>query len=252
MAYWLYSVIHQRNRLIAGALVYCSGISLFFLYNLYIFGSISPYGPKDLLTNDLFWRYSAYLFDADRGLFGLNPLLFLAFIGISQLFKESIPKFLLTTLLIIFGHLPNLFHTYFWLGSCPVGRYWIVVYPLMAYLAAMGLNRIFIYLTDDTGKRYQWAILAVFLVISSLFILSFLQVYTFLRIPENFYTHFKKVYIMCGFVIDQFHLNLKPIYYSFFVAGTGQNLIYWYSFLIFFLLIGFFLANIKERRQKEY
>lgn len=235
--YWVYIFRNEKTKLIFGTTVYALGLIVFIFYNQFIFGSISPYQSRDFLVSDLVGRYTGYLFDTDRGLFALNPLLLFSFIEIARLFRKNIIRSIFPLTLIFAGHLPNLFHTIFWLGSCPVGRYWIAVYPIIAYYSFLGIKLTFDYIRErrsNEWEKYGWNFL-----IGLLTCLSLLQTWTFINMPDNYYTHFDHRFIMCEFLFSKTGIDLKFLYYSFFVNGTEIRLILWYLLLLVFIIIGF-------------
>ncbi|WP_125172177.1 hypothetical protein [Leptospira haakeii] len=234
--YWAYIFRNERTKLMLGTIVYGLGIIGFIFYNQYVFGSISPYQSKDLLVRDLIGRYAGYLFDTDRGLFALNPLLLFSLIEIARLFRKNLVRSIFPLALIFAGHLPNLFHTIFWLGSCPVGRYWIAVYPLIAYYSFLGIRQTFDYIRERRSN--EWVKYGLNFLIGFLACLSLLQTWTFINIPDNYYTHFDHRFIMCEFFLSKTGIDLKFLYYSFFVNGTEIRLILWYSLLLVFVMIG--------------
>lgn len=234
--YWVYIFRNEKTKLIFGTIVYGLGIIGFIFYNQYIFGSISSYQSRDFLLSDLIGRYTGYLFDADRGLFSLNPLLLFSLIEFTRLFRKNFIRSIFPLALIFAGHLPNLFHTVFWLGSCPVGRYWIAVYPLIIYYSFLGIRQTFDYIKEKRSnewEKYGWNFL-----IGLLACLSLLQTWTFINVPDNYYTHFEHRFIMCEFLFSKTGIDLKFLYYSFFVNGTEIRLILWYLLLLVFIMIG--------------
>ncbi|TGN03122.1 hypothetical protein [Leptospira dzoumogneensis] len=246
--YWIYTFRKEKTKLVTGTIVYGLGLIGFIFYNRYTFGSISPYQSRDFFLSDLIRRYTGYLFDTDRGIFALNPLLLFSLIEITRLFKKNFLRSIFPLALIFAGHLPNLFHTVFWLGSCPVGRYWIAVYPLIAYFSFLGIRQTFDYIEEKRSKqweKYGWNFL-----IGLIAGLSLLQTWTFINVPDNYYTHFDHRFIMCKFIFSKTGIDLKFLYYSFFVNGTEIRSLIWYLLLLVFITIGFRIEKFHRSDRK--
>ncbi len=241
--YWMYINRGEKSKVLIGSALYGAGILLFLLYNYFLYRGISPYGQKDVLLKDIFFRYMAYLFDADRGIFSLNPILFFFFIGLIVLIKRNFIQGLFLTAIVVVGHLPNVFHTNIWLGTCPYGRYWIAVYPLIAFYSMDGIRFVLDYLdTAAMGKKIIFYFVSVFLLF-----LSVLQMVSFLNAPENYYTQFKKTLVASSALSHVIPISIDKIYYSFFISETKLRLTYWIAGLILFILVGLFIPKKADR-----
>lgn len=113
------------------------------LFNLSTYGHWQgPYAGQAIVTRDFALRYATYLFDADRGLFALQPLYFWAAPGLALFWRRSRPFVLLLLAVLIGAHLPNIFQEderNWLLGYCPAGRYWVAVAPLLVWCGARGV-----------------------------------------------------------------------------------------------------------------
>lgn len=244
--YWAYLHRKEFAGLLIGTISYAIGALLFLFYNYLIYKGISPYGSKDLVLQEIPKRYSAYLFDADRGLFALNPILLLFVSFLPILLRKRFVAGIFLIAIVIVGHLPNVFHSNLWLGTCPAGRYWIAVYPLIAYYSAEALAILWDSSKALTGTRRFFLGL-----VGIAWVLSILQILAFWQNPENYYTQFRKTLVAGNFVSQYIPFPSEKIYYSYFLPDTYWNLIYWCILALLFLGIGIFFSIRTESHEKN-
>ncbi|EQA37923.1 putative membrane protein [Leptospira inadai serovar Lyme str. 10] len=246
VVYWAWKLRKKGKLIYSGLAIYSLGILLFFYYNYFIYGKISPYTERDIFLENIIKRYLGYLFDVDRGLFALNPLLFFAFIQLTILFRRNKIEFLLTLSLIVFGHIPNLLHSIFWLGSCPFGRYWIAIYPLMSFLSLLGIRDTIRFFQNSPDVLVKYLKISVFAISSMLLLITTLQIIGYISSPENYYTHFEKNMVMPTFIEKYTPLNIRFLFYSYFIESTLFHVIFWFVILIFFIFLGIRISTHKR------
>ncbi|MBI3395601.1 MAG: hypothetical protein HY042_07190 [Spirochaetia bacterium] len=183
----------SRNRKTTLALggVLGAAALLFLFYSHNVFGRlVGPYeSGAAAYTDDIGKRYLTYLYDADLGILALNPLFILVLPGLYALGRSRGLRVLLWVLaLLISAHAPNLLHFNWLLGSCPSGRYWIAVVPVLAILSAQGAA----HMLDAAGRAHnplQTAMARLPLIL--LGSMSMLGSAAFLRNQEAFYQPIK-------------------------------------------------------------
>lgn len=244
-AFWLYRCKPGVRKGILNTGIFLVGFFFFLLYNYLFFKGLSPYGSKDIHLEDIQYRYLAYLFDVDRGLFALNPTLLLFFVALPVWFKKDRVATFFAIALIGIGHLPNLFHTNIWLGTCPFGRYWVAVYPLLAFFAFNGLSEVLDRINEGEEKNFRKY--GLYSIIFFLSVLSVFQMISFLFGPENYYTLFDKRDVVGEFILGRFSLDIRGIYYSYFIESTLAHSLYWIGFAVFLFVLGTRIG--KERKE---
>ena len=246
--YWNYLNRKRFLKIIPGNIFFILGIILFLIFNLYFYGFTGPYGREYFNHEGLLSKYTAYLFDADRGIFALNPVLLFVFPGLILLFLRNKIRGLFAVLLLVFLHLPNLFHADIWLGVCPVGRYWISAYPITAVLATEGFYHIYKYLQKSisvSGIIVYRLWIGIVVLLSAV---SFLNILNFLKYPAYYFTHLNPVLTLSENIFKFTGYDLSWLFFSYRIENSSPALIFWMVLLAVFI---YFHLSVILKYQKK-
>ncbi len=228
------------------------GVIAFVGFTYTMYGSfLGPYGGQAIVLKNFAARYAAYLFDADRGLVALQPLVLWAAPGLAIFWRRSRSFSGFLFVLILAGHLPNIFQadeTNWLLGYCPAGRYWIAVFPLIAWAAARGMAAMTLWpRTNLTLSALRAA--ALCLTVPALLI-GFAQTAAFLDFQESVYLPLKTAGNAARFVLATTGLSTEHLF-AYFPFEQKQALEAWIIAALPFALLGWTISVRRGPKRKS-
>lgn len=237
---WAWKLRKNKEPILYGVVVYLAGIALFILYNYIIYQKFSPYSDRDMYLENIVGRYIGYyIFDIDRGILALNPLLFFFTIGFIEHLRKNKIESIFVFLTIASGHIPNLLHTIYWLGASPTGRYWVAVVPIISFISIIGIRNTFGLFKNTSEKLLKISFVFLFILFA---LISLLQSISFILKEESFHIGFNKRMVMPELILEYCKRNINYLFYSYSEPVTFVQLLFWSipSFLILFLAFKIF------------
>ena len=209
---------------------------------------LGPYATKEIATDQFFTRYATYLFDADRGIFALVPLLFWALPGLFLFWRRSPLFTALLFALIMIGHLPNLLQADardWLLGYCPAGRYWIAVFPLLVWMGARGIAAM------ARWPRHNRVVNGLRVATLALTVpgaaLALAQSTAFLADQQAYYLPLRQTGNAARFLLETYHIDITRVFaYAPFTDIAG--LLTWITVCLLFLGLGLSISRRRWRR----
>lgn len=234
--------ISGKWRLIAVIAMVLLVVGLPLLVSRILFGSLTgPYTGADLQLASLPLKYLGYIFDADRGLLGPNPLMLLAIVGVVATLVSRGRGALLLAALILAAHLPNLLHPG-WLGTCPHGRQWVAAYPLLFVAGGETLRRFVQARQGGRIPRMELALLGGLLFVFSLLTLA--QAWFYALEPGNYYSHLARPYVFLQALGGRVAFLKGSLFLRHPFDGQGTALMVWFGILVAALLYGIRLGRL--------
>jgi len=177
---WVYLFIVSGNkyRLFAGATI---ATVLILWFNTYYSGHLltGPYaGAGNLGWQDGPLRLVAQLADSRYGILWFNPLLIFCVPGIALFVRGGFLRAAVFVLALYAAFLPAAFFDNWLLGSCPIGRYWMVALPSLLFFAARGFESLY-------EKQNRFIFLTVAAILS---IPAFCASFSYMLNDEKFYS----------------------------------------------------------------
>ena len=160
----------NRITFIQSAMILTTGAAGIVWFNVSVYGAImGPSGHNaGWYLQELLPRYLRYWWDDQLGILAQNALILWALPGCFVLYRRAGWRAWILLLVILSAHAPNILHDVWWLGSCPAGRYWVAAYPLLAFVAALGVHGVYTMLADKRSLRFLMYVVLLLQIFHSL------------------------------------------------------------------------------------